>query len=188
MFNDWADGQANLMWASGYWTVAGIDTGTTTPNDQDLKAVPIYVNQRITIDRLGIYVTTAASAGGVARAGIYSVNATTGLPGALYLNGGSNVATTNTGEVVTWTVSTTLEVGIYWLACLFHGAPSTKAIVQSYTRIPFTIHVPSASSATAFSTAVTGLTKASAGTSLPDPFGTPTTYGGNGVRIGLRLA
>lgn len=182
-----ADGQANYLWASGSWTVSGIDTSTTTPTDQQMKAQPIYIDRRVTIDRLGIYVTGAGTAGAVARAGIYAHDATSALPGALVLNGGSDQATTSTG-VITWTVSTTLEPGIYWVAVLPHGAPATPATFQSAPRSAFTIAVPAASSATAFTSGVTGITKGSAGTSLPNPFGTPTAYGNNLPRIGLRVA
>lgn len=194
-FQSWAtasedgDGHANLLWASGSWTVVGIDVTTGTYTDQDFRAQPIYVDRRVTLDRIGLYVTTpAGSAGAVARAGIYAHDATTGLAGALLVNGGSDQAVTSTNTLVTWTISTTLDPGIYWLALLCHGAPATAATLQSYTRASFTVPVPNASASTAFTTAVSQIRRASVGTSLPDPFGTPASYGSTGTRLGLRVA
>lgn len=57
---------------------------------------PIYIPASDTIDRIGIYVNSAAAGGSVARLGIYARSASTGLAGALILDAGT-VAIDSTG-------------------------------------------------------------------------------------------
>lgn len=83
-----------------------------------LRAFPFFVPKTMKFDRIAINVTTAASAGGVARAGIYTDNGSL-YPGALVADGGE-VATDSTG-VKEKNIDVTLQGGkLYWL-CVITG-------------------------------------------------------------------
>ncbi len=100
--------------------------GATTLNR--LTAVPIFVPRRVTLNRIGINITTAAATGG--SQGLLGVYADAedgygGYPGVLLASG--SVATDSTGfkEAV---ISVTLNPGLYWLA--FVAQTSTPSVPQ----------------------------------------------------------
>lgn len=87
---------------------------------------PIFVVRTLTIDRLGLSVSNAGSAGSVIRLGIYA-NSSSDNPGTL-LQDASTVDSTTPGDKLA-VVSQTLSPGIYWLSCALQGGATTKAQV-----------------------------------------------------------
>lgn len=93
----------------------------------ELVATPFVVWRSVTIDALSVQVTTAATAGGYARLGIYN-SAASGLPGTVLLDAGT-VATTSTGQKIITITPRVLTPGVvYWLVstsgtadCLAYG-------------------------------------------------------------------
>lgn len=85
----------------------------------EYSAIPITIDQTMTLDRISFRVETLA-AGKVARAGIYTdLN---GVPSKLVVDGGEiSVATTGAKEA---TISTVLAPGTYWLVLISDGAPT----------------------------------------------------------------
>ncbi len=105
-------------------------TGCTTVADLSISAIgslrafPFYVPKTIKVDRIAMKVTTAASAGGVARMGIYADDGTC-FPGARVVDGGE-VAVDSTG-VKESTIDVTLRGGkLYWLVVICGVATGTK--------------------------------------------------------------
>ncbi len=96
-----------------YWSYNAVSTSTTLAATADrLEVAPLYLPSPVTVDRIRVEVTTAGSAGHVARTGIWRANATSLLPAALVLDSGSYaVDTTGFKEV---TISLTMH-GFYWL-------------------------------------------------------------------------
>lgn len=88
-----------------------------------LRAFPFYVPKTMKFDRIAMKVTTAASAGGVARMGIYADNGNC-YPGAKILDSGE-VATDSTG-VKEVNIDVTLRGGkLYWLVVITGTATGT---------------------------------------------------------------
>lgn len=95
---------------------------------------PFSVAQETTFDRIAAWVQVAGNAGSVLRAGVYS-DTGTGLPNALLLDAGTQVAdTTNEKD---WTISLKLPPGRYWLACAAQSAPTTvPQVIRNNCQIP----------------------------------------------------
>ncbi len=105
---------ASLLWVAGRWYNAQIVGATTTSNAtaSELRLLPFYLQGSRTIDRIGCNVTTAGTAGHVARLGIYNADAATGLPTTVLVDAGTvAVDTTGVKEVA---VSATTH-GLHWL-------------------------------------------------------------------------
>jgi hypothetical protein len=79
-----------------------------------LWATAFVIPRPITVDRIGVTVTTAATSG-VLRLGIYN-NGTNNYPGSLVLDAGTiDASTTGWKEII---ISQSLATGVWWLACL----------------------------------------------------------------------
>ncbi len=105
---------AQLLWLVGRWHQAQVVVGLTTfaPAASELRLVPLYIPTVRQIDRVSCNVSTAGTAGHVARMGIYNTDPATGLPTTVLVDSGTvAVDTTGVKEVV---VSATLH-GLYWL-------------------------------------------------------------------------
>lgn len=107
--------------------------GNTTTNNlaaDTLFTDPVWIARDMTIDRLAVAVSNAASGGESVRLGIYH-NGTNLYPGSLLLDAGEvSVATTG---VKTITVDQSLTKGLYWLAVLVEGgSPVLRFIVPQY--------------------------------------------------------
>ncbi len=105
---------APLLWITGRWYNPHLVGGTATvaPTASELRLLPVYVPVPRTIDRVGCNVSTAGTAGHVARLGVYNVDPVTGLPTTVLVDAGTvAVDTTGVKEVV---VSATLH-GLHWL-------------------------------------------------------------------------
>lgn len=115
--------------AGKYYASPGVwVSGTVLQFNAQFDAIPFAVPVAVTVDRIACRVTTAGSAGAVARMGIYQDDGT-GYPGALVLDAGT-VATTTTGvkEIV---INQTLQPGLYWLVVGGQGAPATNTTFQT---------------------------------------------------------
>jgi hypothetical protein len=97
---------------------------TGAPSANNLRALPFATGKVITLDRIGINVTTL-SAGNV-RLGIYADDGN-GYPGSLVLDAGAQ--STGTTGVKELTISQALAANtLYWLAILGDAAPTIRTI------------------------------------------------------------
>jgi hypothetical protein len=114
---------------SGYWYGAmRSPSGGTAANGNGLATyTPFVVSAALTADRIGVIVTTAGSTGALLRLGIYLSDAS-GAPGKVYLDAGTVDATTTGLKAIT--ISKVLPPGLYWLACVCQGAPTTAPTVR----------------------------------------------------------
>lgn len=108
---------------------------TTTPTVDQLYGMPVYVGRRLTVDQIGIQVTTGAVGGGgtfaKAKMAIYRDNL--GAPGALFLDCGEVTTLNTTGFKSVAIANTVLEPGWYWTAVAFDWDYSTGAVVRTGT-------------------------------------------------------
>jgi hypothetical protein len=136
--------------------VFGVGAQTITHNE--LKGCGFIIPKALTLDRLGIQVTTA-QVGGECRVGIYENTPDTNYPGALVVDAGT-LACTSTGHKSA-TISETLEPGLYWGACITNIASiAMYRMVNGFS----TIHYSS------FGGYNNGWGVAQAYGALPDPF------------------
>lgn len=114
------------------WHTSHIGNGqsNTVMTANTMDAIPFATSQAITLDRIGIYVTTGV-ANTNARLGIYSDNGSY-YPGALLLDAGT-VSTATSSTVVTITISQVLSANsLYWLVANYEGAPTIKSLNTSF--------------------------------------------------------
>lgn len=167
---------------SGYFYAGGIEPapagGGAGSGTNTLSFSPFWVPVRRAFDRIGVNVTTAATAasGGVVRLGLYAHG--TGGPGVLIVDAGT-VSSESTGAKEA-TISQTLDPGLYWLAAVAQVAAcswETNGTSQ-------TLFVPLGSTASAAATRClqTGVSGA-----LPNP-ATPIYNSGTHVAIRMRAA
>lgn len=90
-------------------------TSGSAPSAGSIRLIPGYIKERITINALGLRITTA-SAGGNVQAAIYAASATTKLPTGTPLVSSASMSTTTSGANVSAAVSVQLEPGLYWFA------------------------------------------------------------------------
>lgn len=103
--------------------------GTRQLTDQVLELMPFVLAKATTFDRVGIFISGAASAGGTLRCGLYADSS--GVPGAKLQDSGT-VAATGTGDT-TITVSWTLAPGRYWYGLVAQGASVTQPTVRTFS-------------------------------------------------------
>jgi hypothetical protein len=107
----------NPGYVSGRWylpsNIYSLSTGSA-PGAGSIRLYPAYIKERITLNALGIRITTL-SAGGNVQAAIYAVNTSTGLPTGTALASTSSISTAATGNLNS-AVNLQLEPGIYWFA------------------------------------------------------------------------
>jgi hypothetical protein len=94
---------------------------SNVPSAGQIDAVPIWVPVNATLNRIDISVTTAGSAGAIARLGIYS-NGSDFKPDQLLVQGTVNAETTG---IKSLTISLAVTQGYYWLATASQGSPGT---------------------------------------------------------------
>ena len=131
--------------AVGYWyapSPGGVSTSVAAANS--LTLVPWVVSSSsVTVDRVAVSVTSAGSTGSVIRLGVYG--STDGRPS------GSPVAdwgpvTTETTGVRELTISTTVDRGVYWLAAVAQGSPTTYPTTRVPSSVPGVVLGDSAAS------------------------------------------
>lgn len=92
-------------------------TASTVLAVDKLYAAPLRFNADVVIDRIGVEVTTGATAGGVARLGIYSDNDM--VPGSLIVDAGEIITTATGGvEIILASPLSVSKEDIIWLAFL----------------------------------------------------------------------
>jgi hypothetical protein len=107
-------------WYTSPTTGTALTTGVVTANR--LYAIPFVTPKGITVDRIGINVTTLVV--GVAMLGIYADNGI--YPGSLLLNAG--VVSTGATGVQSITISQALSANtLYWLVLVANAAPTLRA-------------------------------------------------------------
>lgn len=143
----WATGGGGGGGGSGrfrsarYYLVAGdyaARSNTFQPVNGRLYAVPVWVAEAITVARLTIEVTTAASAGGLLRVGIYaSTSAAVHYPGALLQDSGTLVSTSTgvKGDVDLATPIALAANDYYWFVLAEQGAPTTGATIRGLSGV-----------------------------------------------------
>lgn len=145
-------------------------TGAMTANL--LEAIPIFIRRPITIDKLAIQTTGAATAGGVVRFGIYANQAATDAPGGLLYASSTVAVDSGTGTREATSVAMHLDPGLWWLAVVAQTAAPT---IRQITGSPLTI--PDTGLATTFASEGFGYQQTSVSGALPDPYGTPSAAG-----------
>lgn len=146
------------------WSMGATDTLVLTANR--FYAAPFICRYPATFTRIGLEVTTGAAGG--ARVGIY--RAAAGVPTSLVVDSGA-LDTTNIAKVE-GTISTSLSVGMYFLAVVSNATATvrasapTAAIPQAYIGGP----APDGGSAN------THFYRSFTYAALPDPFGGSLTY------------
>lgn len=102
---------------SGKWRLASMDQAIATgqaPGANSIRLYPFYIPRTLTIDRLGLCVTTLF-AGGNVQAAIYASDPTTLNPIGAALVSTASISSAGTGSVEA-TVSHTFAPGLYWPA------------------------------------------------------------------------
>jgi hypothetical protein len=156
----------NLGWSAGlYYDIRssigiGNSTSTAALSANILRTCPIYIPRGESIDRVAFNVNIAASAGKLARVGIYAAGAD-GLPGVLVSDLGT-VAIDSTGDK-TVTVATSPTAGRWYYLAIVND--------ESFTAAAFTASVSSPLGQSTV-TGTAGLSAFVAHTfgALPDPF------------------
>lgn len=104
-------------YVSGKWLLASMDQAIATgqsPGAGSIRLYPFYVHSLLTIDRLGVCVTTLF-AGGNIQAAIYASDPNTLKPTGDALVSTASMSGAATGSVES-TVAVTLQPGLYWAA------------------------------------------------------------------------
>lgn len=169
-----------------YMVVSGQGASTNALGNGSLRAYPIYVPSRITIDRIGCEVTVVGQAGSVVRLGIYTDAG--GFPGTPLLD------TTVAGDAVATpeaTVSLTLSAGWYWAASVTQSAATTQPTLRTATTLTPGYPLLATTAAGVVNNGYIGMTNGAAVTSGALPSwtvagGGPNTSGA--ARIFVRLA
>lgn len=123
--------------ARNYWyAVPSGAAATLLLVDQVGYFVPLRVERTFTFDRIGIDISTASSATGTMRIGLYADAADSfgNLPGALitdystFVTTGSTVVTLNTPAA-----AVSLSPALYWVCLCPQAAPATQVTVRAST-------------------------------------------------------
>lgn len=125
---------SNLPLVSGRYYYSQIVGGSHTnaifssSNDGEIIFTPFVVSESLEVDRIGLNITSAGTAGRVVRVGMY--NDSNGAPGSLLFDGGT-VAIDSTGTKEA-TISETLTPGWYWFASV-HNEDTTLVAARGFT-------------------------------------------------------
>lgn len=115
-------------WATGYYYLPGDVRDTLVPTLNQMYAVPMEV-WSAALDRIFVEVTSAGTAGSVVRLGVYTPNATTGLPDALLVDAGTIDGTSATAQEKTIALSSLVPGQIVWVAAVAQvAAPTVRAL------------------------------------------------------------
>lgn len=121
-------------------TTAAPGVGTLLLVNGRMYATPFYVPARRSFVGANARVTTAGTAGALARFGVYSTSAVNPLPGSLVFDAGT-LATDALG-LLSFSIPGApiiMQEGIYWFVIVGQGSPATQATLQAVTgRNPFT--------------------------------------------------
>lgn len=168
-----------------YYTSPFAVLGANTANNEVLKAMPLIIGTKGTIDRLGCNVSIVGQNGCTVRLGLY---ADTGSfkPGALLVDAGTVAADAGAGtgnkEI---TVSVPVDPGIYWMAAVSQGGSITAPTLLGYTpQVPWV-----ANDSLGFISSNCGSWGVSAVSGgLPDPFTTSMGTQGTAYKLVARFS
>jgi hypothetical protein len=170
---------------SGRYYAAGnngnVGTSAALGND-NLRVSPIYFRNSVTIDRIGLEVTVAGSAGALVRLGIYESNES-GYPAARILDAGTIDGTVVAAHEIT--ISQSLPPGVYWLGAVIQGSPATQPTIRVTTASSFSV---GATSLTASLQAPVGYATASVAGGLPADFASASNAIAIAPRVAVRIA
>lgn len=127
--------------AGGFWSAARTMTSAGTLGTGLLTLWPLVLTRSVGFDRIGVYVTSAGSAGTQIRLGIYTSNSS-GMPYQLVSGstatqaGDSGSSTSSTGE----TISVTLTPGRYYAAAVTQVPSGTEPSVNRGTSGHFSVN------------------------------------------------
>jgi hypothetical protein len=172
---------APYMRAGLYYATAGTTT-TTSPPNQSLRVTPLYVPRALTLDRIGLDVTTAGQAGAVIRLGIYADDG--GYPGALVLDAG-----TIAGDAVATpeiTIAQALAIGVYWLGACVQNAATTQPTVRALAGGQLVF--PASTGTAAANTSGAGFQQTNVAGALPATFTATPSGGITCPRVVVRVA
>lgn len=156
--------------------------GSSALTNQRLCAAPIRIEQATTIDRIGLEVTGAGSAGSVIRLGIYADAG--GYPGILIHDAGTIDGTSATYQEKT--IAFTLQPGVYWLAACAQGSP-TPTNPSSRLHVGAAAPIGWSTAATISGALENGYIRDTVTGALPTPF-TPTSVTASAPRVVVRVA
>ena len=120
-----------VKYRSGYWYETNVTSAinTTSFTKSRLYLHPLFIQESIIIDRVGVEVTAATSST-TWRIGIYNADSN-GVPTTVVLDAGT-VDTSSTGLKVI-TVNQTLSAGVYYVGGVFQGAGSSSPTMRGYS-------------------------------------------------------
>lgn len=104
-------------------------TSGVAPGTGSIRLYPAYIKQTVTLNSLGVRITTAAAAGNCQLA-IYANNAATGRPTGSALASTASISTTATGSLNS-AVSIQLTQGLYWWAVNCDNATVTLTSIAT---------------------------------------------------------
>lgn len=116
----------------GNWYIpAGVSvlTSGSAGGTNNIRMFPAYIKERITINALGVRISTLFSTGNV-QAAIYANNPATGRPTGAVLASTASMSTTSAASVNA-AVSVQLEPGLYWFATCMDNATSALLAVSN---------------------------------------------------------
>lgn len=174
---------SQLKYRSGYWYEPRIGSTivTNTYTINRLFYYPLFIQENISLDRLGAECTTAV-ASSTFRLGLYNSD-TNGVPSTLILDAGT-IDTSTTG-LKSITISQTLSAGFYFLAFAQQGG-ATNATMRAITSITGNWS-PVASTTMSSSSYYTCFIQSSISGSFPSN-ATPTVDILNPLRMQFRIA
>lgn len=139
-----------------------------------LISIPFIVAKQMTIDRIGVEITGAGSAGSVVRLGIYDDNNV--IPNNLVLDAGTIAGDSATVQSIT--INQTLNPGLYWLTLIHNSTSSITFRAIPADALPNVLGFASTIGTTNSGTGVNATFTYAA---LPNPHTTPTS-----VAVGAR--
>ena len=135
MINDNDDANPNyLPMVAGryYFTPNATSTSTSnTSGNTNLRLVPHYIPNPITITRIGIEVTAIGDAGSKYRLGIYEDGG--GRPARLVIDAGQ--INGDSATIQELTISVTIGPGWYWFGGVVQSAPTTQPTIRVGTPV-----------------------------------------------------
>ena len=126
---------ATRKWWSGWYygpPAPALGVGASNPSQPAQSWVPIWVPHTVTVDRIGMEVTTGL-AGPTVTLGIYG-STVDDTPGALILNAGTIDPSTSGFKQIT--ISQTLSRGLHWLSFHTTDKLSYRSITGSLYGVP----------------------------------------------------
>jgi hypothetical protein len=173
---------------SGKYGAIAVGSATSTASagaNNLLRFHPVVVTNAVTLDRIGMEVTTNGESGSKLRLGIYADDGSGWNPGALLVDAGQ-VAGDSTGFKEA-TISLAVDFKILWLAYVAQSSATTPPTVRTLGAVQ-TMHIPVTAGGGSIAAAVIAHTQSGVSGALPStaaPNGTATSNQG---KVWLRAA